>query len=369
MIQFLQRMKQLNVRKLFMDKSIALTKRQQAIIQLLQELRRAGNKQMLQRMVLHFDKASRVTLIRDLNILVLKKILRKCGKGRGVVYELMLPPLARVLDIDTYFQQDADERIIQKNRLDFDRRAEWNALFTKAELTQIDSFTTKFQKRLKNYPLVYLKKELERITIEFSWRSSHLEGDTYSLLETERLIKNLEETKGKTHEEAIMILNHKSALEYVWNHPRDFQKISMRKIEEIHALIVKGLGIAKGLRKRPVGITGTRYRPYDNIYQIREATEALCRLINHFKNPFAKAATAVAGLSYIQPFEDGNKRTSRLLGNALLLAYHYCPLSYRSINEIEYKKAMILFYEQHTLFLFKKLFLEQYKFAVKNYFL
>ena len=64
-------------------------------------------------------------------------------------------------------------------------------------------------------------------------------------------------------------------------------------------------------------------------------------------------------ISYIQPFEDGNKRTSRILGNAMLLAYGYCPLSYRSVDEIEYKKAVILFYEQNNIQYFKQLFLEQ----------
>ena len=68
------------------------------------------------------------------------------------------------------------------------------------------------------------------------------------------------------------------------------------------------------------------------------------------------------------PFEDGNKRTARLIGNALLVEHDYCPLSYRSIDEAEYKKAMILFYEQHSARYFKELFIQQFTFAVKNYF-
>jgi Fic family protein len=73
-------------------------------------------------------------------------------------------------------------------------------------------------------------------------------------------------------------------------------------------------------------------------------------------------------IAYIQPFEDGNKRTSRILGNAILLAHDYCPLSYRSVDEVEYKKAVILFYEQNNAFYFKELFLEQFKQAVNKYF-
>jgi Fic family protein len=73
-------------------------------------------------------------------------------------------------------------------------------------------------------------------------------------------------------------------------------------------------------------------------------------------------------IAYIQPFKDGNKRTSRLLGNAILMAHDICPLSYRSVDEAEYKKAVILFYEQNNISYFKKLFIEQFEFAVQNYF-
>jgi len=73
-------------------------------------------------------------------------------------------------------------------------------------------------------------------------------------------------------------------------------------------------------------------------------------------------------VAYIQPFEDGNKRTSRLMANAVLLANNYCPLSFRSISEKEYKKAMVVFYEQNSLIYLKKLIIDQFKFAVDNYF-
>ena len=73
-------------------------------------------------------------------------------------------------------------------------------------------------------------------------------------------------------------------------------------------------------------------------------------------------------IAYIQPFEDGNKRTARLLGNALLIAHGFCPLSFRSIDEKEYKKAVILFYEQHNIRYFKQLFIEQFSYAAKHYF-
>ncbi len=106
----------------------------------------------------------------------------------------------------------------------------------------------------------------------------------------------------------------------------------------------------------------------DNVHQLRQAVERLVKVINDTSNPFEKALIIVLMISYIQHFEDGNKRSARTLGNALLLANDYCPLSYRSVDEGEYKKAMILFYEQKNATYFKKLFIEQFKQAVKKYF-
>jgi len=82
----------------------------------------------------------------------------------------------------------------------------------------------------------------------------------------------------------------------------------------------------------------------------------------------SKALLSLLLIAYIQPFEDGNKRTSRLLANACLLSHHACPMSFRSIDETEYKKAIILFYERNNASLMKKLLLEQWKFSVSNYF-
>ncbi|MBI4994624.1 Fic family protein [Candidatus Peregrinibacteria bacterium] len=352
-----------------MKQLIFPTKRQQYILQILAEFERLSNREILARVKTQFDKASRVTVIRELNHLVEKKLAKRQGKGRNIFYELSVPRLLRPIDAEDYFRKNPDQRTIQQKRINFKHTSDWNAIFQHEELKRIDTITRKFKQHFSKYSPELIKKELERITIEFSWKSSQIEGNTYSLLDTERLIKEHKEAKGKTHEEAVMILNHKNTLEYIWKYPNYFKKISLRKIEDIHTLIIKNLNIQKGLRKRPVGIIGTKYMPYDNIYQIREAIEDLCKLINTLKNPFIKAMAAISGISYIQPFEDGNKRTSRLLGNALLLAYFLCPLSFRSADEIEYKKSMILFYEQHNLFLFKKIFMEQYEFAIQNYFL
>lgn len=150
---------------------------------------------------------------------------------------------------------------------------------------------------------------------------------------------------------------------------QEFEKISLRDTEDIHRLLVEGLNVNFGLREKPVGITGTNYRPLDNKYQIQEALGLGLGKINAADDPWNKALVALIAISYIQPFEDGNKRTARLLANACLFAANVCPLSLRNIGETEYKKAMILFYELQNASLAKKLFLEQYDFSLANYFL
>ncbi len=73
-------------------------------------------------------------------------------------------------------------------------------------------------------------------------------------------------------------------------------------------------------------------------------------------------------LSYIQAFVDGNKRVARIISNAVLIAHGYCPLSFRSVESIDYKKAMLIFYEQNNVSAFKKIFMDQFEFAVNTYF-
>jgi len=241
------------------------------------------------------------------------------------------------------------------------------------------SFSPKENERLQSAHLEFLghmqtlseleyNKEMERLGVDLSWKSSQIEGNTYSLLETERLLKEKQTAEGKTKEEAVMLLNHKDALDYVLEHPDYFKEISVKHIEELHEILTKELGVNKGIRKRRVGITGTNYRPLDNEFQIREALEDTCKLINGKEDVFEKALLALVLLSYIQAFTDGNKRTARITCNALLIAWGCCSISFRTVDSIDYKKAMLMFYEQNNIVVLKQIFIEQYEFAVRNYF-
>jgi Fic family protein len=210
--------------------------------------------------------------------------------------------------------------------------------------------------------------EFERLAIDLSWKSSQIEGNTYSLLETEKLLKEKETASGKTKDEAVMLLNHKAALDFILENPDYVNPLSVSRIEDIHSVLVEGLGIDRNIRNRRVGISGTNYKPLDNAFQIKEALEDVCILINSRENIFEKGLLALVLLSYIQPFSDGNKRTARIISNAILIQYKFCPVSFRTVDSLDYKKAMLVFYEQNNISVFKNIFIEQFEFAVKNYF-
>ena len=293
------------------------------------------------------------------------------GQGRATRYSVSRQAQVTIeLNIDTYFQKETDEREVQTS-FNFDLINETLPkveLFTVEEKVRLNELQAQFTRNLEGITPTEYRKEMERLGIDLSWKSSQIEGNTYSLLETEKLLKEKQTASGKTKEEAVMLLNHKDALDFVLEDPYYLQELSVRRIEELHALLVKELEVDKGIRKRRVGITGTNYRPLDNEHQIREALEDTCRLINSKDDVFEKALLALLLLSYIQGFADGNKRTARITSNAILIANRYCPISFRSVDSVDYKKAMLIFYEQNNVSAFKRIFIDQFAFAVDTYF-
>ena len=293
--------------------------------------------------------------------------------GRGPSTKYRLTPQAHVtmpLDLATYFDKDIDERVVQES-FNFDLIREVLPkveIFTKEELSVLFAAQKEFEKNTVGMTDLEYHKEMERLGVDLSWKSSQIEGNTYSLLETERLLKDKQTASGKTKEEAIMLLNHKDALDFVLDVPDYLKELSVHRIEDIHSILTKELGVDRNIRHRRVGITGTNYRPLDNEFQIREALEDTCTLVNGKDNVFEKALLTLVLLSYIQAFVDGNKRTARITSNAILIANGYCPISFRTVDSIDYKKAMLIFYEQNNIAAFKKIFIEQFLFAVKTYF-
>ena len=293
------------------------------------------------------------------------------GKGKATRYSLSAQAhLMMPLNVDTYFIKDIDERKVQES---FNFRLIREVLpkvtlFTLDEKIRLESAHKEFLANMETLSDLEYRKEMERLGVDLSWKSSQIEGNTYSLLETERLLKEKQTAQGKTKEEAVMLLNHKDALDFILDNPDYLKELSVRRLEDIHSILTKELGVGNGIRKRRVGIIGTNYRPLDSEVQIREAWEDTCQLINGKENVFEKALLILVLLSYIQAFTDGNKRTARISSNAVLIAWGYCPISFRTVDSVDYKKAMLMFYEQNNIAAFKKIFIEQYEFAAKNYF-
>lgn len=311
---------------------------------------------------------SKITLNRNLQKLVEQQLINVEGAGKATKYKLSSKyRVLKDISFAEYFSIDSDDRTAQEE-FNFEIYSALIEIFTDAEKNTLDELNAQYKSNLKRSSETIFRKELERLVIELSWKSSRLEGNTYTLLDTERLIKEKTETKGHSHEEAVMILNHKKALDYIIQNKKDFKKIDIEKIQKIHSLLIEDLDIKTGFRDTKIGIIGTKYKPLQVKSDIQKAVEMLCKLINQETYPLSKALIAIAMISYIQAFQDGNKRTGRILSTALLMAYDYCPLSYRNVDEYDYKKSIILFYEQNNIVYLKRLFTDQFEFAVTEYF-
>ena len=314
---------------------------------------------------------SYATVKRLLSGLIEENLLTKRGQGKSTKY--FISPAWQLLspiNIDHYFEREIDERDIQE-RFNFNLISgilQEHRIFTTVEMEKLEILQRQYTSNVTQLSETAYKKELERLAIDLSWKSSQIEGNTYSLLETERLLKEKETASGKTKEEAIMLLNHKEAIDFLIEDPDYLNPISISGIEDIHTILTKELGVDKNIRKSRVGISGTNYRPLENPFQIKEALSAMCELVNSKNSAFEKAILLLVLISYIQPFVDGNKRTARIAGNAVLMFHKHCPISYRTVDSVDYKKAMLLFYEQNNITIFKQIFIDQFEFAVKTYF-
>ncbi len=352
------------------QKTNNLTKRQKAIFDFIRVRDKSFNQEIATGIENDFGKVDRSTIQRDIKNLVGLGLIEKEGAGgQDIWYKEKIAHLGfRSFDVEKYFSDSIDERELILETFNDDVFDYLKFVFTSDELHKLITLNNEYRKNKSKQDPELVKREYERITIEFAWKSARIEGNTYSLIDTEILIKQNKQAKGHDKEEAYEILNHKEAIDYAINKNSDFKNITLSKIENIHSILVKKLNISTGIREGGVGIIGTKYSPLKFSQQIKEKMEQLVVLINQTKDPFSKAFIAIVMLSYIQPFKDGNKRTARLIGNAILLAHDTIPLSYRSVDEADYKKGMILFYEQNSFRHFKEIFIEQFIFAVENYF-
>lgn len=345
-----------------------LTPKKQKIVEIFLTKGKMQSSEVHKEIVKNGEDISLVTIKRSLSEMTEEGILEVSGSGRSTSYSLSSKGriLANV-DAKNYVSIDPDKRYgLHQYNLNLLKTLPTD-IFTDSEIKKLEVATSEYNKRITNLSSTIQKKELERLVIELSWKSSKIEGNTYTLLDTEKLILENKEAPGHSKNEARMILNHKDAFDYIRRHSSQFRTVTRKNLEDLHSIIVRDLNVNSGFRKKLVGITGSIYRPIDNIYQITEAVDTLGEAISKSKTAYTKALLALLGVSYIQPFEDGNKRTSRLMANALLISHSLSPLSYRSVDEESYRSAVLVFYELNSIVPMKKIFIEQYIFATENY--
>lgn len=345
-----------------------LSQKHQKIIRIFLEKGKIQSSDVHKEMVKTGKDVSLVTAKRALSEMVSEGILDTAGSGRSTSYNINAKGrIFAEIDAKEYTAIEPDKRYGLSHYNFGLLPAMPSDIFTDDEQNALEASTAEYKKRIQDLPHAIQKKELERLVIELSWKSSKIEGNTYTLLDTEKLILENKKAPGRSKNEARMILNHKDAFAYIRKNTGQFMTVTRKNLEELHSILVKDLSVGLGLRTKPVGVTGSIYRPLDNIHQIADAVNNLAEAVSRMQTPYAKALIALLGIGYIQPFEDGNKRTSRLLANALLLAHSCAPLSYRSIDEEGYRSAMLTFYELNSVMPLKKIFIGQYEFAAKNY--
>lgn len=211
---------------------------------------------------------------------------------------------------------------------------------------------------------------LDRLLIDLSWNSSRLEGNTYSLLETERLLEEGTATEGKTARETQMILNHKRAIELLVQNAAEigFNRFT---ILNLHATLAENLfanpAAAGRLRQIAVGIDGSVFHPLEGPQRIERAFDLLLRKAEKIQDPFEQAFFTMVQLPYLQPFEDVNKRVSRLAANIPFIRLNLCPVSFVDVPQRDYVDGLLGVYESNRVELLRDVFLWAYERSAARY--
>lgn len=216
----------------------------------------------------------------------------------------------------------------------------------------------------------YARQILDRLLIDLSWASSRLEGNTYTRLDTQNLIEFGWFAEGKDQREAQMILNHKAAIEML---VEDAETVGFNRytVLNLHAILAENLlsdpGAGGRLRTIPVAVSGTSYQPTGIPQLIEECFDLLLAKADAIADPYEQAFFVMVHIPYLQPFEDVNKRVSRLAANIPLVRNNLAPLSFVDIPARAYVDAVLGVYELGRLDLLRDLFTWAYERSCQRY--
>jgi len=198
----------------------------------------------------------------------------------------------------------------------------------------------------------YAKQICERLLIDLSYNSSRLEGNTYSLLDTEKLVREGVTAEGKVHEDSVMIMNHKEAILFLVENAEEIE-LNAFTVFNLHNLLSQDLlanpNSCGNIRTIEVNIGRSTYSPLNNPHLIRECLELLLIKSKQIRDPFEQSLFLLVHMSYLQAFEDVNKRTARLASNIPFIRENLCPLSFTDIPRQDYIAAMLLIYEKNDV--------------------
>lgn len=216
----------------------------------------------------------------------------------------------------------------------------------------------------------YARSILDRLLIDLSWNSSRMEGNTYSLLDTRRLINFGEEAEGKDRLEAQMIINHKDAIEFLVSGAEDIG-FNRYTILNLHAVLANNLladeAAAGRLRQIIVNIGGSTFHPLEAPQVIEECFNQILATATAIEDPFEQAFFFMVQMPYLQPFDDVNKRVSRLGANIPLIRSNLAPLTFTDVPTDLYTHAMLGVYELNRTELLKDVFIWAYERSAARY--
>jgi Fic family protein len=326
------------------------------------------------------QETSKRTLQRALNDLLAAGTLERRGKGRAVRYYPVTPlthataqtfPLAAdSLEVRNLIRRPVQERTPVGYDIDVLRRYQPNETFYLSAATRVHLRRLGETGEERLPAGTYGRQVLHRLLIDLSWASSSLEGNTYSRLDTERLIAHGEIAAGKDALETQMILNHKAAIEFLVDNADD-TRFHLHTFLNLHGLLSEGLMLdpsASGrLRSRPVDIGGSVYKPHALPQVIADAFREILEKAGAITDPFEQAFFLMVQIPYLQPFEDVNKRVSRLAANIPLLRHNLCPLTFLDVPERAYIDGYLAVYELSRIEILRDVFVWAYERSVQEY--
>ena len=310
---------------------------------------------------------------RWLTEMVKEGVVEKIGEKRGTKYQIKPRVNQEITQVESCFGLESAKIIKQVQRPIYERHPvvyndDWfdsyqpNSTFYFP--TNIRIQLEKAGQRLKKEDPAgtYAHQIFNRLLIDLSYNSSRLEGNTYSLLDTQKLLLEGASVEGKLDEEKIMILNHKEAIRYIVDNAQKLE-ITEQTICTLHYLLSEGLiepRYSGKIRDHAVRIGGSTYIPFEDHRYLMTRFQRIIKKASLIKNPYEQSLFLIVHLSYLQGFSDVNKRTARISANLPLIKNNFVPLSFNDVEKDDYTSAIIAIYELQDVRPFIDLYLFSY---------